>query len=565
MHVSGTGAILSGVTGFVQILPTPMDPVDIERVEHTRLRRRLMYSQHESDLLGRMRVELGDVRADFVGKPDLTANLPLSLWSQVSVLYNDEPETMTDAVTAQLVSRVADVGLWPLMQRVQRDTLGFREMLMDVQYDEEDKAPIFRPVYPDMVTARGDPRRPSRAIEISEARNTEEYGWCWFRRSIAIPEMPTFHVTTMRGDDVTRAVLGGAFDGPAYPYRYADGRPHLSYAWYHAAETGFLFDPYTLREIVEASLNVGVLLSYYRHVVRNAAWAQRYTVGTTIRGVAEAGTLPQDARKEIVADPATVLQMDQSEGSAQALVGQWGPPVDPESILRSISAYERRAKLLAGFQDPDVTRQEADVRSGYSLAVSREAVRDAQRVFEPQFRKGDQALLAMAAAVINRAEGTSYSEIPASYRLRYRGLPETPIEMQARLSELDAKQNAGLIGPIGAYVETHPGITREEAILALAEAALERADVQRATDTLLRASGGEQMTEPLAERAPKAAPLAIDLLVRGADGSIPPDSVVALLRTVAGFSATEAEAAVAPIRAMPARVPVPLPSPMASA
>ena len=139
--------------------------------------------------------------------------------------------------------------------------------------------------------------------------------------------------------------------------------------------------------------------------------------------------------------------------------------------------YEKRILTLAGLQPPDVTRQEADIRSGYSLAVARDSVREFQRTFEPQFRKGDSLTLALIATLLNRATGTSYSEEPRDYRVQYRGLPRSPAEQAAQLTELSARMAAGLVGPVSAYMEIHPGVMRDEALNAIAHGRLEEAEV----------------------------------------------------------------------------------------
>ena len=84
--------------GAVEDLPPlPSSSGEIRRVNHTRQRRRLLYSQHERDLNALLKQQLGSVRADAWGSPDLTANPYLSLWSQISVLYNAEPHVICPA------------------------------------------------------------------------------------------------------------------------------------------------------------------------------------------------------------------------------------------------------------------------------------------------------------------------------------------------------------------------------------------------------------------------------------------------------------------------------------
>lgn len=479
--------------------PIPFGP-DAPRIEHTRLRRRLLYSQHETDLEKLLRRQLGNVRGNAYGRCDLTANTYQSLWSQIAVLYNSTPEVLVPAGTEALVESFADVGYWPLMQRVNRDTLALREMLIRFDIDGETGELSARPVFPDMVTARSHPARPQVPVEVCEWVEHPELGWLRYELCVEDEAHPYYRVCDSNGVNVTPSVLGPEYTGDTWPeqYRDASGRPVLPFAMYHAAQTGSLFDPYTLREIVEGSLNIGVLLTFYGHIVRNAAWSQRYVVGASPKGMAPTDTDSVDAaRHEIVSDPATLLQFSLDENATGAQIGAFNSPADPEAILRSISMYERRILLLANVSPPDVTRQEADVRSGYSLAVAREAIREQQRLYEPQFRRADQSAFRIAACLSNRVLGTSYSENARDYRIAYRGLPETPAEVKLRLEVIKAEREAGVIGPVSAVQKSYPLLTREEAIVRAAEAQTEALEVEAAAAKIRKALGVVEADEAM--------------------------------------------------------------------
>ena len=81
---------------MVPSLPPPSkDPEELRRTEHTRLRRRLLYSQYQNDLDAYMRQAVGNIRADAWKPLDLTANPYLSIWQQTAVLYDSAPEVET--------------------------------------------------------------------------------------------------------------------------------------------------------------------------------------------------------------------------------------------------------------------------------------------------------------------------------------------------------------------------------------------------------------------------------------------------------------------------------------
>lgn len=458
------------------------------RVEHTRLRRRLLYSQYEADLDRKIRQAVGNVRSDAWKPLDLTANPYLSIWQQTAVLYDSAPVVNGPAGSEPVAAAITEAGVWPLMQRVQRDTLGLREMLLRVAVSQSG-ALVVRPVFPDMVSVETAPGDPSRMVRVKEWLHDGDFGWCRHVYDVSDPSAPLYAVFTAGGEDVSAQVLGGVFYGEAYPFRLADGSPILPWVIYHAAQTATIFDPYTMREVVEGSLMLGVYLTFYGHVVRDSSWPQRYTAGLRVLGAdavdGEGNALT--GRREVVTDPATLVEFEIDPAyTGQPIIGQWNASADPVALLTSISMYERRILTLAGIQAPDVTRQDADIRSGYSLAVSREQVRTLQRVYEPQFRRGDLQLIAIAAALINRATGTSYAESAADYRITYHGLPKSSAERLGELAEIKARTEAGLLGPVSAFIELNPGTPYDVALAAVVDARLEA----RTVDVAVAAAGG---------------------------------------------------------------------------
>lgn len=499
------------------------DSGELARIEHTRLRRRMLYGQFRADLDARIEEQLGTVRQEAWGYPDLTGNPYLQLWNQTAVMYDADP---VRTAPSALVEAVEDSGLNPLMRRVQRDALGLREMLLfvDVAYGEL----VYRPVFPDMVVAESYPYDPTRAASITEYRQEPKLGGVWVRDtwSILNPEAPFRRITRCDTSeaDVTAEVLGSVPEGTGYVWRWADGRPFIPAVIYHAERTPYLFDPFALSEIVEGSLNIGVLLTYYGHIVRNAAWAQRVGIDVDPIGDNPAQT---GERSEIVTDPATLLRLKTSENGTNPQVLTLSSPVDPEVVLRSIGAYERRILNLAGFTAPDVTKQNADIRSGYSLAVARESIRAQQARYESTFRPADIELMRKSAAMLNRFAGAAIDERAELYGISYRGLPMAPGEEREHIETIKARQAVGHLGPVSGYVEAHPGTSEEEAIAVLASVATERLLVEQATARALTASGGmAPRPDPL---APDAVNALAGVLEKFSAGTLTPAATRALL------------------------------------
>lgn len=446
--------------------PPPVGP-EAERMSHSRLRRRILYGEWERDLLRRIEAQIGAVRREAWGKPDLSANVLRSISAQHATLY-DQPVTVTNPIANKATADAAfaalldEASLWPLMQRVQRDTIGLREMI--VRVDVSDKGALrFRVAYPDLVTLEKHPDDPMRPAVFRELRPRYIGGrlhWLWDVLELRDDGTGSYRVFgSKQGQpdmqaDLSDKVLGGAKVGDSYPYRYGAGEaqagePFLPIGLYHAQTTGQLWDPFEWLEVVEATLQVGVYWSFWGHVVKDASWPQRYAAGVTIKGASVEGDHEHTRRNAITTDPSTVVMLrgdPDAPGTAQ--VGQWSPGGDPDKLAEAIAAYERRVIAYVGMAPSDIHRQSGDPRSGYALAITRDAQRQAQRRLTPTFERTDRDLLHKAAALWNRwAEGDG--ELPllpeSGWRPRYQPIPLSPEERRAALDEVKALLDLGFI------------------------------------------------------------------------------------------------------------------------
>ena len=431
------------------------DARELHRMEHQRLRWRLMYGLAEDDIADRLVEALGNIRKHLMGPVDLTSNPFLHVWSQAAALYNVEPMVIPPEGAELTAAAVSDSGWWQLMQRVQRDALALRTLPVHIDVDEGE--PIARPVEPYLVQVQSDPRRPARALAVTWWHRDPDDDTRWVRR-IYDPRTETYQALDQEGQDVSQRVLGAT--GWPDAWRWSDGMAFLPWVIYRAAESPDFWDCYTGREVVEGTLQLGVLLSYYSHLVRNASWSQKYTVNANVRG---ADSDDGSTTRRVKADPASVLQFEQdSEAVGQVLIGQWAPSGDPEKILASIMRYERRLVDMA-IGSAQVSQATSDIRSGYSLAVSREAQRELQRSYAPVFRRADLDALAKFAAM--RGEPSD------GWRIEHRAIPRDPMEQRAELDRLQQAIEQGLLDKVSAYMQLHPALTREEAAAKVAEIA----------------------------------------------------------------------------------------------
>ncbi len=498
---------------------------DSERIQYTRMCRRILYGGHLSDVLDRLRLQIPDVRREAWGHPDMGSNPFKAVWTALSTLYDRQPSVaiVEDGLVGpagELASRAAGQGLWQLMARGQRDTQGLRELWMFPSVDPRpgvDGAydPVYEPVYPDLVCAEDDPSRPGVPVVVWRARPRAVAGavdpeWMWDEIDLRDPDAPSYRVlrkvttTTRQGGEAQSLVdVSSLYDVDGWPdvWRDATGRPIMPAVLYHAAQTPWIYDAYQSRELVEGTLNVAVLRTYVAHVARSAAWRQRYVIDAELLGTSEVDENGDGrGRSRVQADPATILQFVRREGieGANPQAGTFDVPVLPEELWSYIEGYERKLISEAGVNPADQQAMGGDARSGYALAVSRDAQREAQRRCEPMFRRGDQELLRLTAIMLNRAEGRTGSRAypEFGYRVTYHGVPQSAMERQALREHLLALMGSGLIDPVSAYQELHPGTTDEQALKALQGVAEVKAKVASAsgTDVQATALNGAQAT-----------------------------------------------------------------------
>ena len=458
--------------------PLPEDAYDRERIEHSRLRKRLLTGAWKEDLEQSLSREIGPVRLRAWGEGDRTKNVFRNVVSQLSVLYDQAPIISHEKTGAsvELTKVVNEAGIWQLAGRLQQITVGIREGLyrLSVTIDKEGNAiSSARIVSPDMVTAIAYPDIPDQPVCIREWRlrdTGKENGPEWTIDELDIRGVPTYRILSEDGgEDLSGLFLNapGGLVGEAYPY-YCDGRPCLPYVLYHATRTGYLFDPFEGLELVEGSLTVAVLWTFWRHCVRDASWPQRYAVGVRPAG----GSVTEANRNMayIPTDPASLLNFEPST-DANPVLGQFAAGADPVALGEAIRAYAADLSMDFGISETDLARLGGSPRSGYAISLSREGVRSAQRRAEPQFRRGDIETLSKLAAFHNAATGGSLPE--TGWTVHYPGIPLSTEEKKQSVEEWKSLAELGVASTVDLYMMIH-SVSRETATRELERIAGER-------------------------------------------------------------------------------------------
>ena len=451
---------------------------DQRRWRHTRLRRRILYGEHEQDLRERTQRQVGATRFEAWGADvDMSSNVAETIYTQKSVQYDQTPSVTNDSGDADGLIGVdglmMQAGIWQMMPRVQRDAFGLRAMM--VRVNVADMGLTYRPVFPDLVVAKVFSDRPDVPVLIREARlytipGGEDKEWCWDTLDITDPTMPSYTVVRgIDGEDRSAVYLAtednpeGDFTGDRYPYRFADGAPFLPYAIYRPVKSGSMWDAWQENRVFDGTLQAAVYQTQFAHIMRTASWAQRWAMGAEPSG---AGTVDESGdgrgRRDVITDPAVLLIFEQlADFEGQPTIGTFPVSCSPAEFQDAIGNYERHVAAAAGLEPSDIMRMSGDPRTGYAHAVSREGQRLQQRKHEEMFRRGDQSLLSISAAIANRSDLGSFPE--SGYRLEYRALPKTADEAKKEAEFLDAEVEGGNMSRIEAYKRRHPGITDAQA------------------------------------------------------------------------------------------------------
>jgi len=463
--------------------PAPSNPDESARWEHTRHRRAMMEGRWTRLLEDRLQAQLGSTRRQAWGIPDISSNPFKVVATELATLYDAPPDvshnTAGGAVDELCGSNglIARAGLWPQMSRFQSMVIALREMWMRV--DVEDGRLIYRPVSPDMTIAESDPSRPTTPLAYAEIRLRHYRGeavWMWDVMDIRNPEAPSYTIRIAKdggfGEDVTLEVLGATYSGEAYPYRRSDGTPILPVVLYHASLYGDrLFDAFNGVELMEGSINLAVYYSFLAHTLRDASFPQRYAIGVRIAGsdMVDGGTRGQ--RVEVVTDPTTILMLDAAM-EQQPQVGQFQAGADVEKIEATIAAIAHRLATDAGLSPTELQRTSGSAKSGYAISLSQDGKRTAQRRYILQMRDADERLVAVSAALYNRAMGTAFPE--GGYSVMYREIPLSPEELASRRTHAMEMMEAGLMDRVEA-LRLFGSMTHEDAVARLEQIALAKA------------------------------------------------------------------------------------------
>ena len=458
-------------------VPTFKDNPTNERVEATARRRRLLEGNWGEDLELFVQSQIPIDRRGSWGALDMSSNVFKSGCQALSVLYSTEPSVGIERSKAPAArpyigpnGSLDRSNYFQMMSSVQMKTIGLREMLMRVDISDDNQI-MFRPVTPDLVYAEapaGNPMVSNFLYEYRLRRNDDTMEEFWTADVYDLRDLnnPMYFVRRVDADgtfqeDMTDIFLGGDRSGSNYPYRDGDGVPFMPWVFYHAAITGKLFSPFELSEVVQGSFVASTYYTYLKHLMFDASFPQRYTT-MQLAGLSAVDVGSRSARLSIPSDPASILCFaPDPDITSQPIIGQFAAGMDdPLTMISAITTYERRLASQMGIDPASVQKVSSDPRSGYSIAMSMDAMRTAQKRFEPMFRVADLEAIKKGAMVSNAILGTQYPT--EGYVISYESIPLTKEEQKSQRENVIALLDKSLLSYIDAIMELYPEITTEE-------------------------------------------------------------------------------------------------------
>lgn len=460
-------------TPLAMTIPTmPGSASDYSRRSQARKRLRMMTGNWLTDLQQHLSEHFAVIRQEALGKPDLSTNILLSMVEQIAKLYTTTPvlhiPDLTPERKAFVIKSIDDSGWWSMAEEHQQYTLAIREGF--VRPSITDDGPLYRQVTPDVVVASAPSTNPDIPDWFIEARLRDiddKKVWTWDQYDVRDPDDPSYRIITAETPhkDVTEKVTGSSQSGEMYPYRWTQGdradKPFLPYSTYHAKRTGKLWNGMSGLEAIEGTLTVAVLWTFWLHNVRDASWTQKYSMDSYLRGIGDDGENLHARRQTVVVDPASIMQFA-SDGD-HPVVGTLPPAIDPKTLGEALSSYERRLGVYFGIS-PNDFEASGQAESGYAISLKREAVREMQRGFEPEFRRGDIDLMEKTAAMMNRSGKADFPWPETGWGISYPGLPRTTVEILAGIDRMRGLREIGLTSLVDDYMDLHPGVTREQAL-----------------------------------------------------------------------------------------------------
>ena len=445
--------------------------------ETAKARRVLESSTWRMDLKSFMIGVLGEQRAQAWGQPTIATNLLKSVVGKIAQLYRIRPtESNLDANEAQL-QYMKEINPFKRSRRHNRLVIGLRENLIRVHWNKatsQSGAGVdIELVTPDYVTVEAAATAPTVPLVITHTvrmkdplRKTQRDHWFRLQWDVR-GEEPVFRVLDAERNDVDRSK---DFEIEGYEWVDSEGVPYLPWVLYHAEDTGCLFDPDAWDQILDGTFVIAMMATMYLHVVKNASWAQAYSIDAVLKGTKTEGE-GTTSHRSVQTDQRSLLQFASDGNSPQ--LGMLDKPADPKYVIEAIIEYADWVLSQIGLS---VSQTDAP-QSGVALTIRRDGAIRLQQEYVDTFRLGDEQLLSVVAKVSNTFSVDP--KVPAlpvdGWRVKYPAAPDTRNEVVEKLDNREKQITLGVMSLVDLMIEMNPDLTRFEATAELVRIGKENA------------------------------------------------------------------------------------------
>lgn len=442
-----------------------------ERIAVSAQRKRLLCGEWGVDLEDAIICAVNSTRARVWGTGSTTRNVFKSVCTQVASAYDDQVEPLHEQPIAQKeMHYLLSEAFWTQRMGAHFLDVGLREGASVIRMVVENG--VVRPEYlmlePTEFIARGTPLQPSKPVYFAyftKWTHPVTKQPCWLRHEYDIgSEIPKFRIIIdgpyeRDDDDVTRMFVGpeyeypeGGFTGENYPFTWSDGRPFIPAVVYHALPTPRMYDYNFGKELVDMTLEVGVLTTMALHNMKNASFKQKYIIDGHIVGAGR--DAHRDNTPTFQLDAAYVANIKSVSGD-KASVGEWGEAYDPVKLQTAIQDHARDAAMEYGISPSDVHRTHGNAQSGYAVQLTQRGLRNQQRRYRAGAKAGDLEVMRKTARMRNLHPAPSIPLPEDGWGIRYHVDTLTPEEQTAAIENSLKLEERGLQSPVKLYMRIH--------------------------------------------------------------------------------------------------------------
>lgn len=439
-------------------------------------------------------------------RPDLSVNPLLFYATQLSTLYHRPPRVTVSEdegdLTAEEMSLLTPVELWAHLHQLNRDVVALNDGVLRLDYNRGRERVSYRQVSNHCicgaVPSEGDPMQPVRLKELYWRDDPDSPAggwWTWETWDVTDPKNPIFKIEAVDQQgvksDMTAKFMPDGFPAGGYPYLDKDGNGIMPYVFYHRRLQYGLWTPAPGLEVVEGTLTVAALRSFWAYSYRSASSPQNYGLNVEPLGASPTkDTGSQGGGRQMVGGPGSLaLFRTTAQGGG---FGQLAPALDPLTGIKALQQYQADLAVFMGLSPADVTTESVSSASGASLRVRKEGQRKEANAQQPSFRASDQLTLASSARLLNAFHPSrpNFPEDRDAYDIGYYEPDLSPDEVKARTERAKQMKELGVANRVDLLRVFHPEMSRAAAKQHIVMLATEEAEM----DDEIAEAVGEEVT-----------------------------------------------------------------------